>query len=257
MSMTNPSPPGFVRTVEISDERFIQILNKEYANICAREEKNLERAKAMGEMLRSRKKQKKHGEWLPFIARSNLSEATAREWMRIAKHWDDVLADHVAERPGLGIRDALNIIAEANGKQQENSDGLSKSMESIDLEKPPCESSGQANDRKARNGKPLPPKDDDPSPAPPEEGCGSPEEEEAEVEREQSATEEDATTRKGGDTATPPRPERTPYEEGKKAMAGFGVIVRFLARFRLDEQHRDALNAISAAIESAAGLNGR
>ena len=84
-------------------------INTAHTNAQQHAQKSVESAISAGEALLEAKEQLKHGEWLPWL-RDNckVSERSARVYIRLAKHKDEVLKS--ADAADLTIRGALDAI---------------------------------------------------------------------------------------------------------------------------------------------------
>ena len=87
-------------------------INAEHERAFGKAREALGHARRAGELLLQAKTAVEHGEWLPWLAANvAFSERTARGYMRLASHWDELLAK-TATVADLGLRDALGLLAD-------------------------------------------------------------------------------------------------------------------------------------------------
>jgi ParB-like chromosome segregation protein Spo0J len=81
----------------------------------------LTHAKAAGELLLQAKAKCQHGEWLPWLkANVSFSERTARNYIRVADRWGELVALNRQRVADLSYRDAINLLTDhrADSDQQ-------------------------------------------------------------------------------------------------------------------------------------------
>lgn len=97
--------------VQVSLEHFAEQINAEHRACCAAVTKSLEHAVRCGELLLQAKAAVPHGGWQPWLKQHfPASNRTARQYMRLANHRDEI----EAKRHGsavLGIDEAVKLIA--------------------------------------------------------------------------------------------------------------------------------------------------